>query len=88
MVPVILYAAGDIPVIVTDCPAANALIAVYVIEEPLFTAFVTVDIKVGPDFIIKPLLSTSGIVIVCGATVKLLAAFNKAALEDVDPIGP
>ena len=47
-----------------------------------------VAVKVGPALIIKPLLPTSGIVIVCGATVKLLAAFNKAALEDVDPIGP
>ena len=45
-------------------------------------------VKVGPDFTIKPLLPTSGIVIICGATVKLLEAFNKAALEDVDPIGP
>jgi hypothetical protein len=47
-----------------------------------------VAIKVGPDLTIKPLLPTSGIVIVCGTAVKLLAAFNKAELEDVDPIGP
>jgi len=47
-----------------------------------------VAVNVGPDLIIKPLLPTSGIVIVCGTAVKLLAAFNKAALEDVDPIGP
>jgi hypothetical protein len=47
-----------------------------------------VAVRTGPDFIIKPLLPTSGIVIVCGATVKLLEASSKAALEDVDPIGP
>jgi hypothetical protein len=47
-----------------------------------------VAIRVGPDLTIKPLLPTSGIVIICGAIVKLLEAFNKAALEDVDPIGP
>jgi hypothetical protein len=64
------------------------LFAVYVIEDPLFTAFVIMAVRTGPDFIIKPLLPTSGIVIVCGTAVKLLAAFNKAALEDVDPIGP
>jgi len=52
------------------------------------TAFVIVAVKVAPALIIRPLLSTSGIVIVCGATVKLLEAFSRAALEDVDPIGP
>ena len=76
------------PDIDTVCPAVNVFVAVYVIEDPLFTAFVIVAVKVGPALIIKPLVPTSGIVIVCGATVKLLAAFNKAALEDVDPIGP
>ena len=64
------------------------LVAVYVIEDPLLTAFVIVAVKVDPALIIRPLLPTSGIVIICGATVKLLEAFNKAALEDVDPIGP
>jgi len=81
---------GFTPVIVTVCPAAKALFAVYVTEDPLFVTFVIVAVKrVEVALTIRPLPDGESILIICGPTEKVLEAANNATpLVVIAPIGP